>query len=218
MDQKQRRSVNHGLAFLALLGFMAGFFGARAFTTIYPQAVVVAGGFHFHHFWYGLGMVSVAAWLGIISNELSHRRVYALVFGLGGGLIGDEIGLLLTSGNYYSQLTYIFGIGIVAGGGALLLLLRYGNELKRDVIALGSGERLFQIGVVIAGLSVLAFSFQFLLFGVTTLAAGISIASAGVWLHRKRKAHGSAHRGPAQVPVLLTSLLSFESTRMPVCS
>ncbi len=187
MDQKQGGSVNHGLAFLALLGFMAGFFGARTFTTIYPHTVVVTGGIHFHHFWYGLGMVSVAGWLGIISNHPTHRRIYALVFGLGGGLIGDEIGLLLTFGNYYSQLTYIFGIGIIAGGSTLLLLLRYWNQLERDVTALGSGERLLHIGVVIAGLSVLAFSFEALLLGVGTLAAGITMASIGVWLHRKRK-------------------------------
>ncbi len=189
MDVKQEGMINLGLAFLALLAFMAGFFGARIFTTIYPQVVVVTGSIHFHHFWYGLGMISAAGLFGIISNHPTHRRVYALVFGLGAGLIGDEVGLLLTFGNYYSQLTYIFGIGIIAGGSTLLLLLRYWNQLERDVTVLGSGERLLHIGVVIAGLSVLAFSFEALLLGVGTLAAGVTIASVGVWLHRKRKVH-----------------------------
>ena len=32
----------------------------------------------------------------------------AIVFGIGGGLVGDKIGLLLTFGNYYSELTYTF--------------------------------------------------------------------------------------------------------------
>ena len=87
--------INFGLTFLALLSFTVAFFTARIFTTINPDTVVVSGGIHFHHFWYGLAMVATAGWLGISSNHLSLRRVYAVVFGFGGGLIGDEIGLLL---------------------------------------------------------------------------------------------------------------------------
>jgi hypothetical protein len=92
--------TNFGLTFLALLSFIVAFFTARIFTTINPDTVVVSGGIHFHHFWYGLAMVATAGWLGISSNHPSLRRVYAVVFGFGGGLIGDEIGLLLTFGNY----------------------------------------------------------------------------------------------------------------------
>src|ERR1700691_4237778 len=96
--------INYGLAFLALSAFMLSFFVARIFTTLHPDTVVVTGGVHFHHFWYGLTMVIVAGWLGIVSNHPVLDRVYATVFGLGGGLIGDEVGLLLTFGNYHSEL------------------------------------------------------------------------------------------------------------------
>jgi hypothetical protein len=165
---------------------MTGFFAARIFTTLYPHTVVVTGGVHFHHFWYGLAMVAVAGWLGIVSVLPVHRRVYALVFGLGGGLIGDEVGLLLTFGNYYSELTYLFGIIVVGGASLCLLLFSHRRKLREDVIELGHGERLFHVGVVIAGLSGLAFAFDALLPGAVTLVVGLSVAIVGWQVHTRR--------------------------------
>jgi hypothetical protein len=176
--------INHGLAFLGLLAFMASFFGARIFTTIYPHTWVVVGGIHFHHFWYGLGMMGVAGWLGIISTRPTHRRIYALLFGLGGGLIGDEVGLLLTFGNYQSELTYVFGIGFIVCAVSGLLFVSYRDKLRHDVTGLGTGERLVHVGVVVAGLSVLAFSVNAML-GILILAIGAVIALGG-WKLRSR--------------------------------
>ena len=175
--------INHGLAFLGLLAFMTSFFGARIFTTMYPHTWVVVGGIHFHHFWYGLGMMGIAGWLGIISTRPTHRRIYALVFGLGGGLIGDEIGLLLTFGNYQSELTYVFGIGFIVCAVLGLLFVSYRDKLRHDVTGLGIGERLVHVGVVVAGLSALAFSVNALL-GTLILTIGVVIAVGG-WQHRK---------------------------------
>ena len=162
------------------------FFVARIFTTLSPHTVIVSGGIHFHHFWYGLAMVVVAGWLGIVSILPTHRRVVALIFGLGGGLIGDEVGLFLTFGNYYSQLTYVIGIGIVGGASLCLLLFIWGNKLKQDVMELGHGEQLLHLGVVIAGLSVLGFAFDAALLGAATFGIGIVVALAGYWQHKKR--------------------------------
>jgi hypothetical protein len=179
--------INHGLAFLGLLAFMTSFFGARIFTTIYPHTWVVVGGVHFHHFWYGLGMLAIAGWLGIISTLPTHRRIYALVFGLGGGLIGDEIGLLLTFGNYQSELTYFFGIGFIGCALLVLLFASYRDKLRHDVTGLGTGERLVHIGVVVACLSVLAFPVHMLL-GTSILIIGALIALGG-WQHRRQPTH-----------------------------
>ncbi len=55
--------------------------------------------------WYGLGMVTLAGWLGIAFNRPRLVRTYAIILGLGAGLIGDEVGLLLTFGDYQSSLT-----------------------------------------------------------------------------------------------------------------
>src|SRR5437867_11445754 len=47
-------------------------------------------------------------WLGIAYSSDRLLRTYALVFGLGAGLIADEVGLLLTFGDYQSELTSDF--------------------------------------------------------------------------------------------------------------
>ena len=69
MDAEGRISTTHGLAFLALLSFIAAFLAARTFATLNPDVVVVAGGIHLHHFWYGLTMIVVAGWLGIAHDH-----------------------------------------------------------------------------------------------------------------------------------------------------
>ncbi|HKM49827.1 MAG TPA: hypothetical protein VJZ75_01465 [Candidatus Bathyarchaeia archaeon] len=176
--------INHGLAFLNLLGFMVSFLVARVFTTIKPSTWVLVGGIHIHHFWYGLGLIASAGWLGIISTQPTHRRVYALVFGLGGGLIGDEVGLLLTFGDYHSDLTYVFLVVFVTFVIMIILLTSYRNKLRHDVLELGTGERIIHIGVVVAFLSVLVFSLDALL-GSAVLCLGVGIVLIG----RYRKRH-----------------------------
>lgn len=182
----RKNAINHGLAFLGLLAFMVSFVGARVFTTISPRAWVVVGGIHFHHFWYGLAMVGIAGWLGIISTIPEHRRIYALVFGLGGGLIGDEIGLLLTFGNYQSGLTYVFIVGLIGFAALSLLFISYRDRIKSDVLGIRAGERLAHVGVVVAGLSVLAFSVDAMLLGSVILVAGALMVALGTLLNRRR--------------------------------
>ncbi|HME19099.1 MAG TPA: hypothetical protein VKF15_05150, partial [Nitrososphaerales archaeon] len=177
--------INHGLAFLALSSFMISFFVARIFTTLNPDTVIVSGGIHFHHFWYGLAMVVTAGWLGIVSAHPALNRVYATVFGFGGGLIGDEVGLLLTFGNYYSQLTYEFFVGFICVLVLLALVVKYRERLERDVMALDRGETTIHIGVVVAAFSALAFSFGFVAIGSGVALAGIIVALAGIALRRR---------------------------------
>ena len=181
-----RRNTTHGLLFLMFLSFIASFLIARAFATLFPGTVVVTGGIHFHHFWYGLGIIVIAGGLGIVHQDPRFRRVYAVLFGLGGGLVGDEVGLLLTLGNYNSLLTLYFFVIVASGGVLVILLARYRAELKEDVLSVGRGERLTYLGVMVAGLSALSFAAGFLLFGVVTMAAGIVIVAGGLRLHKSR--------------------------------
>ena len=176
----------HGLAFLSLSSFVASFFAARVFTSLYPTTVIVTGGIHFHHFWYGLLMVVAAGWLSIVSNRPRYDRVYAIVFGLGAGLIGDEVGLLLTLGNYYSELTYVVFVGVLSFAGLAYLLVRYRSQLEGAVLSLGAGERLAYLGVFVAGLSALSWAFTRFDLGLATLLVGIVLAAAGAVLHRRR--------------------------------
>jgi hypothetical protein len=180
-------STSQGLAFLALAGFVISFVVARIFTTVNPDVVVISSGIHFHHFWYGLIMICIAGWLGIASTRPEFDRIYALVFGLGLGLIGDETGLLLTLGDYHSELTYvviIIGLSVIA---MAYLAFRYAPAIRNEVVLLGRGERAAHLGVGVMAASSLAFAFGHDTIGITVLVLGIGLTAVGVWLHRNRR-------------------------------
>jgi len=159
MVQEVRRTVfRHGLAFYGTLAFVASFLGARLFATLNPTVTVVRGGIHFHHFWYGLAMVVSTGWLGITLNNERMGRNLAIIFGLGAGLIGDEVGLLLTFGDYTSNLTEIFFVGAVSFIILATLLSRGRKHIEKEVINLSRKERLTQVGVFLGAFSVIFFA------------------------------------------------------------
>ena len=153
------RRFEHGLSFLATLAFLGGFFGARLFHLAFPSLMVITQGIHFHHFWYGLAMMGVAGWLGIVDNDEKFARVYAVVFGVGAGFVGDEVGLLLTFDDYYSELTLEFLVAAVAFLILVALMIRYRTQILEEVFHLSRGERLTHVGVFLIGFSALSFAF-----------------------------------------------------------
>jgi hypothetical protein len=183
--------ISFGLSFLAILSFTIAFSTARIFTTVYPDTVLVGGGIHFHHFWYGLAMVVTAGWLGIASTRPAWHRVYAVVFGFGGGLIGDEVGLLLTFGNYQSQLTYVFLVGLICLVTLATLLARFRVDIERDLLEMGKEETTVHLGLVITCSSALPFAFDFLLAGSALALGGVVLVAVGLVMRRRQKAtHG----------------------------
>src|SRR2546422_919821 len=159
MVQEVRRTIfRHGLAFYGTLSFVASFLGARLFATLNPTVVAERGGIHFHHFWYGLAMVVSTGWLGITLNDERMGRNLAIIFGLGAGLIGDEVGLLLTFGDYTSNLTEIFFVGAVSFIILATLLSRGRKHIEKEVINLSRKERLTQVGVFLGAFSVIFFA------------------------------------------------------------
>lgn len=174
------------LAILILGSFIASFLVARTFTTLFPSTVVVTGGIHFHHFWYGLIMVVSSGWLAIVSNRPDLDRIYAIVFGLGTGLIGDEVGLLLTLGDYRSGLTYVFFVGVLSVSVLGILFYQYRQALKRDLIDLERGIHVAQFGVFVGGLSAIAFAFGHVTVGLGVFVVGSILVVVGLLLRRKR--------------------------------
>ncbi len=129
-------------------------------------------------------MVVSTGWLGItLSNERLSRNL-AIIFGLGAGLIGDEVGLLLTFGDYTSNLTEIFFVGAVAFIILATLLSRGRRHIEREVINLSREERLTQIGVFIAAFSVIFFAVGNWEVGFVVLGLGIL---AYFWGERERR-------------------------------
>ncbi len=159
MVQEVRQTIfRHGLAFYGTLAFLAGFLGARLFATLNPKVVVVQNGIHFRHFWYGLIMVIAAGWIGIALSNVWLGRNLAIVFGLGAGLIGDEVGLLLTFGDYTSNLTEIFFVAAIAFIILATLLSKGREHIETDVINVSWKERGTQVGIFLAAFSAIFFA------------------------------------------------------------
>jgi hypothetical protein len=186
MVETNQGRYRHGLSFLGTLAFAGGFFGARIFHLLFPSVMVITQGIHFHHFWYGLVLIGVSGWVGIVYNDEKIDRICAIVFGVGLGFIGDEVGLLLTFGDYYSELTTDFFVAAISFILLVTLFLRYRSHIERDVLRLSTRERLTQLGVFLVGFSILTFAFGAPELGVPLVAGGILL----VVLARRRTLAG----------------------------
>ena len=192
MQEISRIRVRPGLSFYGILGFVAGFFGARLFATLNPKVVVVDthSGIHFHHFWYGLAMIIVAGWMGIaLRNERLDRNL-ALIFGLGVGFIGDEVGLLLTFGDYTSELTAWFFAGAIAIIILVTLFWRFRKSIEEDVLKVSNYERLTQIGVLLALFSTIFFAFKSFELALVCVGLGVLIFMFGYARERRERELG----------------------------
>jgi hypothetical protein len=141
------------LSMLALISFIVSFVTARIFTALNPNTVLISGGFHIHHFWYGLALVATGGWLGISYQSERIDRLAAILFGSGGGLIGDEVGLLLTFGNYWTGITYTFVIIFLTSAFMLILLNKYSRIIRKEFTQFLSNTSLY-FGVFLAAVSI----------------------------------------------------------------
>ncbi|HVP40689.1 MAG TPA: hypothetical protein VMS95_01885 [Candidatus Krumholzibacteriaceae bacterium] len=154
ISAREQVKTKPNLSILALISFIVSFIIARTFTTFFPDTVLIGGGLHIHHFWYGIAMLAVGGWLGIGYENESISRVAAILFGAGGGLIGDEVGLLLTLGDYWTHLTYTVVIIFLALVSVMILLTRYFRVVREEFSGfLRSNASLF-IGVFLFAVSI----------------------------------------------------------------
>lgn len=159
---------------IALLSFIFSFIVARTFTTFYPSTVLVSSGIHVHHFWYGIVLLAIGGWLGIGYEGRETGRVAAVLYGAGGGLMVDEVGLLLTFGNYWTGLTYTVLIVLLAFVSILMLFNRYRLLIVTELAELVGNKVSLYLGVFLAAASV-AFITQTNNVLVTGIASGLTI-------------------------------------------
>ena len=74
--------------------------------SFYIGTNVILFGYHIHHFYFGFLLICIAGWVAIVGSKHFNRKHAALMYGAGLGLFMDEIGLLLTWGDYWSSLSY----------------------------------------------------------------------------------------------------------------
>ena len=146
--------------------------------------------------------MGVAGWLAITWKSERLERVYAVMYGLGAGFIGDEVGLLLTLGNYQSELTFDFFIGAISASVLLLLIVRYRVVLKREVSYLMTREGLGLLGVFLAGFSFVLFAFGSVSFGTPLALVGIIVILRDVLTKRDTVLEGRMPPGVTVVAAL----------------
>jgi len=151
--REEKPASRANLSVLALISFLASFVIARAFTTINPDVVLRGGGFHIHHYLYGIIMLAIGGWLGISYNEERITRLAAVIYGAGGGLIGDEAGLLL-GGNYWTGITYTIVVVFLVFVSTFILFRRYSRAILTEFQGLTRSRASFYFGIILAAVSV----------------------------------------------------------------
>jgi hypothetical protein len=162
------------LATIALLSFIFSFIAARAFTTFFPSTVLINSGIHIHHFWFGIALVAVGGWLGISYDDKETSRVASILYGAGGGLIVDEVGLLLTFGNYWTSLTYAFLVVFLSFIAIILFFYKYRTAIEEELSEFARSKLSLYLGIFLAALSA-AFIIQTDNSLVTAIASSIEV-------------------------------------------
>lgn len=126
------------------------------FTLLNPAVSFHPFGFHIHHFWYGIFMLAIGGWLGISYNDARIDRIAAIIFGAGGGLIGDEIGILVTlrSDNYWAGISYTSIIIILAIASILVLFNKYHKTILDELSYFSGSRGSFYLAVFVEAVSI----------------------------------------------------------------
>lgn len=146
------------LSLWALISFIVSFAIARTFAALKPTTVIIVGkGLHVHHFWFGIALLAIGGWLGISYDNKRINRLAAILYGAGGGLIGDEIGLLLTFQNYWTELTYTVVVTFLAIASILILMVKYSRIVGREFAEFFRSNASLYVGVFLEAVSIAFF-------------------------------------------------------------
>lgn len=124
--------------FLIWVSFLLAFLWARTWVTVIGKHApvltfegqfeighrIVIFGYHPHHIATGVFLLAVAGWMGIFFAGKQIRRVAGVLYGIGLGLVVDEIGFIVEGINpYQDDWAEVFVLVVVLG--SLLLSAIY---------------------------------------------------------------------------------------------
>ncbi len=141
------RNRDKSIPFLVMISFFFSFIMARlwvvvtgAASPVYQESATYVGrnliikGLHVHHFFYGFALLCVGGWLALNYRQGGARKIAALIYGVGLGCVMDEMGFLLTWGEYWSSLSYAIALLV----GLLFLNVVYfadfWNEVRKNMV------------------------------------------------------------------------------------
>lgn len=143
MDRHKRRS----LSFIAITTFFFSFLTARLWVVftradipVYGASAnyfgrnIVIGGIHVHHFMYGIVLLCVGGWIALVSEEYNLRKLAAVLYGAGLGFFIDEVGFLLTWGEYWSSLTYAVILLAALAFVNAVYFIDFWREVRKNIV------------------------------------------------------------------------------------
>jgi hypothetical protein len=125
---------NKTTPFLIFVSLLFWFIVSRLFVMYFPGKSVFIKGYHIHHFFFGLILLSLAGYIAIVSKRAALERLSAIMYGSGAGMLLDEIGLFLTCGtmdkgcDYWARVTFDVFIIVVS---LFLAIIYFGPFWRR---------------------------------------------------------------------------------------
>lgn len=107
--------------------------GGSTLTHFYIGRNIILFGYHIHHFYFGILLIGIAGWLAIAGRTNLSKEKLALVYGAGLGLLMDEIGLLLTWGDYASTLSYLLGVFLLGIILSIIYFPRFWRSFHKNI-------------------------------------------------------------------------------------
>ena len=123
--------------FIVFIFFLITFIVTRLMVLFFPDFNILGMGivesYEIHHYFLGIVLLLISGWVVLVTDSLRLKRISAAFYGVGFGLIIDEIGLLLTCGttglecDYWARITYDVVTYVVVG---FLLIIYFGPFWK----------------------------------------------------------------------------------------
>lgn len=152
-NNKKENADNKKIPFIITISYMASFLFIRIAVIIagsvqspasqaakagelsfYIGTNIILFGYHIHHLVPGIILISLAGWFAIVGSDLFSRRDLALMYGIGMGLFMDEVGMLLSWGDYWSTTTYILSLLLAGVFLNLIFFPAFWNEVKKQLV------------------------------------------------------------------------------------
>ncbi|MCW1296433.1 MAG: hypothetical protein OH319_02000 [Candidatus Parvarchaeota archaeon] len=127
---KRRKEI----PFIVFVSLFISFAAARTFVLLFPNINLIWRGYHIHHFFLGIFIIILSGGLTLHYHGKHFTRLCAVLYGIGLGIIIDEIGLLITLGNYWERITYDVITYVVLIFLNYLFFFDFWETLERDVI------------------------------------------------------------------------------------
>lgn len=118
MLARLKREDHDEIAFRVLLGFLLAFIPMRGYLYLeklnfLPTPAVIVGDLHIHHFVFGITVLAIAGYLGLVAPYF--RRNIAWLYGIGLALAFDEFSMWLHLNDDYWRMGSITAIVLIGG-------------------------------------------------------------------------------------------------------